>query len=417
MDDRVAQTLAELESEAVAKAGCSDFGSAHYRVFLEAWVRDLLAPELNEIGRAFMRRLAFNALVRRLRVLAVLREQPEIASVQLPPIVLISGLPRTGTTLAHNLIALHAQARALLRWELMDPLPPPEAASYASDPRIAKVQRAIEPLRGSLLEQLHWVNSDEPEECVWGYLDGTSMLGRAAMAVMPAWREQLRTSDPRPTFREYRALLQLLVWHHPLPPGGVLVLKCPQIAGALSAFAEVFSEARYVLAHRDPYRALLSSSTMLQAINAPFTSAPPRMRREQDDWLARTQALALDHMVQLSVAREAPPRSAGAVPGAPPRSAGAVPEQVVQLHYPELLDDGPAACERVLTALGLPHDAGFAPRARAFLERQRAGQRAQPPAAYDDFGYDHDLVLADPLVARYCQHFGVAAERQRRTGT
>jgi hypothetical protein len=394
--DPIAQTLTEIESEAVAKAGCSDFGSTHYRGFVEAWVRDLLAPELNEIGRAFMRRLAFNALVRRLRVLALLRAQPEIAAVALPPIVLISGLPRTGTTLAHNLIALHAQARALLRWELMDPLPPPEAASYASDPRIAKVQRAIEPLRGSLLEHLHWVNADEPEECVWGYLDGTSMLGRAAMAVMPAWREQLRTSDPRPTFREYRALLQLLLWHHPLPPDGVLVLKCPQIAGALSAFAEVFPEARYVLAHRDPYRALLSSSTMLQAINAPFTSAPPRMRREQDDWLARTQAHGLDHMVQFS---------------------GAVPEQAVQLHYPELLDDGPAACERVLTALGLPHDAGFEPRARAFLERQRAGQRAQPPAAYDDFGYDHDLVLADPLVARYCRHFGVAAERQRRTGT
>ncbi|HKP61657.1 MAG TPA: hypothetical protein VJV78_33235 [Polyangiales bacterium] len=56
-----------IEREAVAKAGSSDFGEPHYRAVLQAWAQDLLAPVLSDFGRAFLRRLAVNAMVRRLR--------------------------------------------------------------------------------------------------------------------------------------------------------------------------------------------------------------------------------------------------------------------------------------------------------------------------------------------------------------
>jgi hypothetical protein len=119
------------------------------------------------------------------------------------------------------------------------------------------------------------------------------------------------------------------------------------------------------------------------------------MRRGQDEWLAHTQTHALEHMIAFSSERG---------------------DRVVHLRYPDLLDDEVAASERVLHALGLPHDAGFRARADAFLARQRAGERAAPPGAYDDFGYDHDALLAEPRVARYCRHFALAPERVRRTG-
>jgi len=69
-----------------------------------------------------MRSLAVRDVARRLRVLDTLRARPEIADVPLPPIVYITGLERSGTTLLHNLMALRADARALLRWELMEPV-------------------------------------------------------------------------------------------------------------------------------------------------------------------------------------------------------------------------------------------------------------------------------------------------------
>ena len=107
-----------------------------------------------------------------------LREHPEIASVPIPRIVYITGLERSGTTLLHNLFALHCYGRALLRWELMEPVPPPEVQTYATDARIGTVQASVDKLRGSTLEHMHWVNADEPEECVWGFIDAVSMLGQ-----------------------------------------------------------------------------------------------------------------------------------------------------------------------------------------------------------------------------------------------
>jgi hypothetical protein len=394
--DPVDELVASMEAEAAGRAGHGDFGAGNYRGALRAWAQDLLGPQLNEIGQAFMRRLAVSALVRRLRVLACLREHPEIAEVALPRVILISGLPRTGTTLAHNLFALCASTRPLLRWEIMDPVPPPEAASYAGDARIAKVQRSIDPLRGSLLERMHWVNADEPEECAWGYLDCTSMMGRGCAAAMPVWRRYVMDGDARATFREYRSLLQLLLWHNPVPEGGVLVLKCPQISGVLASFAQELPEASFVLTHRDPYRALLSSSTFLHTLSEAFLKDPPQLRREQDPWLARNQADNLSNMVAF----------AETMPGA----------RIAHLHYPDLLDDGPLACRRALGALDVTVDPGFAARAAAFLDRQRNGARAEPPTTYDDFGYDHDAVLNEPAVAEYCRHFSLQPERTRRTG-
>jgi hypothetical protein len=393
--DPVSDELAAIEREASERAGLADFGDPDYRGALLAWSADLLAPELSELGRAFLRRLAVTALMRRLRVVSCLRAHPQIAEVRLPRVIMISGVPRTGTTLAHNLLALAPGARALLRWELMEPVPPPEAASHASDPRIAKVQRSIDPLRGTLLERMHWVNADEPEECAWAYLDGTSMLGRGCAAAMPRWRRYVMDADPRATFREYRALVQLLLWRNPLPEHGVLVLKCPQIAGSLAAFGEVFPEASFVLTHRDPFRALLSAVTMLQSINQPFLNAELRLRREQDDWLARNQADALAGLTAFAESSSA---------------------RIAHLHYPDLLDDGPGACRRVLEELGLATDDAYVTRGRTFVQHQLAGGRAQPPAAYDDFGYDHDALLNEPAVAAYCRRFGVQPERVRRTG-
>ena len=93
--DAVTNELAALEREASERAKLSDFGDPCYRAALEAWAADLLAPELSELGRAFLRRLAVTALMRRLRVIACLRAHPEIAAVQLPRVILISG-PASG---------------------------------------------------------------------------------------------------------------------------------------------------------------------------------------------------------------------------------------------------------------------------------------------------------------------------------
>ncbi len=386
-----------LLDAAAAASRLSDFGDAWFRGPLDAWSRDLQQPNLTPFGRGFLRSLAVRDLVRRLHVLEVLRRHPEIEQTPLPPIVYITGPERSGTTLLHNLLARHPRARTLLRWELMEPCPPPTAATHAGDPRIAAVQASIDKLRGSLLERMHWVNADEPEECVWGFIDAVGMLGQAAGLCMPQWSAALRDTDPTPAYRNYRRVVQLLLWRNPVAPGGFLVLKAPQIALHVAAFAAVFPEARFVVTDRDPYRCTVSLAAMGHSIIAPFCIDNPLT----DD--GRRQRLVESHLALKLAALDA--------------FTQAEPRRVAHVAYPDLMADPVATTQHVFATLGIAADSALPSLIDAFLQAQRSGARAAPPDELPTMGYDHERVLAAPAIGNYCRRYTIVAERARLTGS
>lgn len=387
----------DIVDDAIAATGITDVGDDWFMTPLALWASDLEQTNLTPRGQRFLRSLAVRDVSRRLRVLDTIRRHPEIDDVELPPIVHITGLERSGTTLLHNLVALHRSSRALLRWELMEPVPPPTTESYETDPRIAQVQASVEPLRGSLLEQMHWVNADEPEECVWGFVDCVSMLGQAASMCMPAWGRFISAADMTPAFQHYRQVVQLLTWQHPVEPGGFLVLKAPQIAIHIDAFADVFPEATFVVTDRDPFRALVSVAVLGQAVVDPFCVVNPVTHPNPD-------ALDLAASVQNKLA-------------AIQAFTATRPDGIAHLAYPDLVGDPALAVTRLLDTIGVADDPGLAERVHAFLAAQRAGRRSAPPANLDTFGYEHDEVLARPVIGGYCTRFGIEPEHRRLTGT
>ena len=392
----VRAVLDSILEEAATATGLDDFGDDWFLGPLTAWAEDLGQPSLSDFGRRFLRSLVVRDITRRLRVLDVLRRHPEIADVPIPPVLYVTGLERSGSTLLHNLLARHRGARALLRWELMQPVPPPEAESYASDPRIDAVQASIEKVRGSPLERMHWVNADEPSECAWGFIDANSMLGQAPNFCMPQWRRFLLDENPMPAYRHYRRVVQILLWKHPVPPGGCLVLKCPQIAAHIAAVGQVFPEAHFVVTHRDPYRCLASLASMVRSILEPFCIDNPMT----DDGTRQRIALAwikpkLPAISEFSSSR---------------------PERVTHVAYPELVADPIATAHRIFASAGLPADDGLDKAVAAYLDSQRAGARLAPPAKLPTMGYIEEEVRADPAVQAYCRRFDVIPERERLVG-
>jgi hypothetical protein len=390
------RTTEEMRAAAIAQTGLDDFGDEWFMGPLSAWAADLEQPNLNEFGRKFLGSLAERDLARRLQVLHTLRENPEITTVPIPRIVYVTGLERSGTTLLHNLIARHRGGRALLRWELMEPVPPPDAATYADDPRIGVVQASIDKLRGSTLEHMHWVNADEPEECVWGFIDAVSMLGQAAGMCMPHWQRFLAEEDLTPAFENYRRVVQLLLWKHPVATDGFLVLKAPQIGAQIAAFADVFPEADFLITDRDPYRCIVSMAVMGESIVEPFCVGNPIT----DDG-ARDRTV-LSYVTPKLVALSS--------------FTTAAPDRVTHIPYPELVGRPADTVQRVLAKLDIPDDPQLSGSIQEFLDAQRSGARAAPPSELSTMGYDHDDVLADPVVSDYCHTFGIEPERARLTG-
>jgi hypothetical protein len=333
-------------------------------------------------------------LVRRLRVLETLRQHPEIASVPIPPIVYITGLERSGTTLLHNLLALHRDARVLRRWELLEPVPPPERATYETDPRITRVQEQADVLRGTMLEHMHWVNATDPEECVCGFIDSVAMLAWAAGPCLPTWWRFLTEADLRPAFENYRRVVQLLLWKHPVESGGFLVLKAPQIARQLTQFAEVFPETRFVITDRDPYRCTVSLAVLGHAIA---------------EWFCETNPLTDDGRRSKVTSHQVSRQLAGIAD-----FTTAAPSRAMHVSYPELVRAPVDVVHHALEANA--DDDELAAKVTAYLRRQQAGERAAPPATLDSMGYDREDVWGDPVIRSYCARFGIDPERARLTG-
>ncbi len=78
------------------------------------------------------------------------------------------GPPRSGTTIFHDLLVMDPDNRVPLTWETARPLPPPETATYRTDPRIAQAQADLDQV-DKLLPQfktMHPMGAERAQECV-----------------------------------------------------------------------------------------------------------------------------------------------------------------------------------------------------------------------------------------------------------
>lgn len=391
-------TVEHILQQAREKTGLSDFGDDWFLGPLGAFVSDLKGPHLSEFGREFMARLPVKDMIRRLHVIDSLKRYPEISEVEIPPIVYVTGHERSGTTLLHNLLHQHRGARAMSRWELMMPTPPPEAASYDTDPRRAEVQASIDALKGSDLERMHWVNAGDPEECVWGFMDATGLLGMAACFVMPNWTEWIYTNNMTPTLLNYRRILQLLTWKNPVSEGGFLVLKAPQMTSWLNEFTSIFPGTHFIYVHRDPYRLLTSLCTLADVISGPFLAEPDFLKRREQEESVSLQRMGryFDNMTRFDATS---------------------PEFTHHLHYTDLLEQPVSSAQRLLAEAGQSADPGQQGKIESFLEHQRKGGRAGPRQKFVDVGYTREQVEEYGPVREYIAHYSVATESQRQTGT
>ncbi|MCW5869805.1 MAG: sulfotransferase [Candidatus Eremiobacteraeota bacterium] len=217
----------EMLATARRRTGLRDFGADTFReplrVLLRAWKEE---AGLSPLGRWLVRQEGLLRLCNRLRIQDTLQRYPQILDFPLQKPLVITGLPRSGTTLLHNLLSQDPQARPLLFWEGRRPAPPPSPDNYRNDSRVA---RSRWELRGGMaiipeVVKAHWAESDAPAECNGLFQNSFMSPLFGVMASLPNYGQWLLACDPLPAYREYRRQLQLLGWNF---PGRRWVLKAP----------------------------------------------------------------------------------------------------------------------------------------------------------------------------------------------
>jgi hypothetical protein len=254
-----------LNNAAIKEIGQTDFGNPHYREGLRRLI-DSAEREARPhfIGRLMLRGLAVTFLSNRLLLAAARKQTPEVFERPLIPPVIILGLPRTGTTLLHRLMALDPAHRAAPLWELLRPLP-----HGTPDRRRAQAQEG-ESLQQHLTprhDQMHFSRADSPEECV--VLQGTTFCSALFFGFMPvpSYTEWCFSHDQTEAYREYHSLLQVL---QAVQPERRLVLKSPAHTGALPELFKTIPDALIIQTHRDPVVACNSANSAMYYLRSTF---------------------------------------------------------------------------------------------------------------------------------------------------
>jgi len=318
------------------------------------------------------RRLIQNQLLRIVRQRRSL-EQQEIRPWEVEPrIVVIVGLPRTGTTLLHHLIAHCCETDFVPLWEALEPFVVAGAPHSPSRPlRADHYLRFIDRLSPQL-RKLHPMGVDTPDEC-----DVALQLSALSdwFAIAHRCHSYSRWAEREPRAQSlavYRRLLTAI-----RPHAGSLVLKSPSHLAHLGDLFATFSRCRVIWLHR-PRREVVPSFVRLVHAARAVTCDPGSFSAIRREWLPRLEARI----------------EAG--------SPWLDDQRVLNVHYDDLLHDTAGTLTSISAFSGLlPRSNGPTPTAIAEqLRSAMAGRNGHSPSRDLDVGPETDLWLSRAVTRR-----------------
>jgi len=377
-----------LLAEAQANTGLSDFGRDDgWREGLDVLARSLdRESKLTLMGRVLARADVVNALEARLQVEDTYRRHPEIDDEQIAAPLFIVGLPRSGTSILHELLAQDPAHRVPLSWEARYPCPPPEEATYDSDPRIAMCE-SYATFWNELVPEyrtMHEMGARIPCECIWLTMPTfvcEEWIGRQQCPSYTTWYTQ---ADLRPAYAYHRKLLKLLQFRFKRERW---MLKAPSHMAALDVLLAEYPDARIWMTHRDPLKSMGSTASILSALSW--------MRSDDADIATIKAGFGGEGMAwRLDVAMRA--------------RESADPARFFDVRYQDMLSDPFGTIARGYAHFGIDYTQEADRRMRAYLAAKPQAKHGAHAYSFRDLGLD--LAAERARFAAYQERFGVPSE-------
>ncbi len=307
---------------------------------------------------------------------------PEIAEVKIDRPVFILGLPRCGTSLLHALISTDDTVRTPMSWEVATPSPPPDAATFRSDPRATAFDQYVdEHFVGPLAEvrKAHPIGAWIPQEC--GMLLETSFqsLNLPMLFRLRDYYKWYLNADTRFGYQVHKMWLQHLAWRN---PRSRWVLKVQEHTYHIPELLSVYPDAFFVQPHRDPVTVMASISRLLESLRSMVFAA--QNRAELGNELLH---LWHDGQVRMMVQRAAKPDL-----------------PILDLRYKDISRDPVAAVRGVYEFAGMPFSAQTAKGIETWLAENPADKHGRHVYTLEDYGLTEARVRE--VYADYIQAYG-----------
>ena len=278
------RTGEELMAEARRKTGLQDFGLQPVQDALDRLSAAYHAEaDLNLFGRLAVHwdnlRLLSNLLILRERE----RAEPAILRRPMERPIFVLGLPRSGTSFLHKLLAEDEASRAPRCWQAIYPYPDHPAAGCGAGPDRVQRQFSLFHRLAPKMKELHPFDARSPQECTEFSAHSFKSLRFDTTHHIPSYRRWLDQVGHADAYAVHRRFLQ----HLGGPEGARWVLKSPDHVFTMDALRVAYPDARIVMAHRDPLKVLPSVARLTEEVRRPFTRRVDRAqigRQIGADW-------------------------------------------------------------------------------------------------------------------------------------
>jgi hypothetical protein len=251
-----------MRSRATSEIGLDDFGEREHEATFEVLASAVDRSEiLSPVGRLMMHAQLLQLLKNRLLLTDLLARHPEIDEIEIARPIIICGLPRTGTTHLHNLTAADPALRSLPYWESLEPIPLPAEVGVDPDPRLARCEMGMQFVNQAMphFKRMHEMTTWHVHEEIQLLAMDFSTMFFESLTLLPRWRDYYLSHDQTPHYRYMKRVLKALQF---LRGGNRWVLKSPQHLEQFGPLRETFSDATFVVTHRDPAAVVTSMATM-----------------------------------------------------------------------------------------------------------------------------------------------------------
>ena len=394
LGDRLSRRLWLLQSKALCaearrRTRLEDFGDPPIEPALSILVNSLeLEADLHPLGRFLMRVHLRELLETRLR-LAHARsgklEALEASVIERP--IFITGMPRSGSTFLHELLAQDPNNRAPRVWEVMFPLPTKSTWPNKVDPRVRKAEACLWWFRRFApgADSVYPMRARTPHECV--AIHSYTLMSEEFVSTgrIPTYEAFLHAADLGPVYCWQKRFLQHLQLGC---PNRRWVLKSPDHVYGMDKLLTVFPDATIIQTHRNPVDVLKSQIQLTQVLEAIYARPVARDRLGISE--ARKVKQISDYITRFRDAH------------------CAAAEKFIDITYRELVSDPMEVVRRIYERLDIPLTEATAERMRQLATARSRYQKivASPTLAY--FGLDP--AAERERFAGYCARFGIPCQ-------
>jgi hypothetical protein len=192
-------------------------------------------------------------------------QHPKYAQQKISKPIFIIGLPRSGTTALHKLLAADPGNQGLDYWLGVSPMPRPARQQWTN---YAEFQQCDQRLKfiaemAPQLKEIHDMAADQVDECRLLLMQSFMNVTFQSSAWIPEYEAWLYQADFTQAYQRYKRNLQLIAAGNTDSPERRWVLKDPSHLWAPEAVLKTFPDACIIQLHRDPCALIPSVASLV----------------------------------------------------------------------------------------------------------------------------------------------------------